>query len=298
VFRQQFEMRNAEAQAARQQQLADEKRKIEEEVDKQSRIKAAELKAMRDNAPRKYEAGVIYDPVTNSSAIDPNYTKVQGDLARQRAQIDAANRQAPEFQQKAAYLRAHGATEEQINQMMLGTQQSPFGEVSAAARAGIITPEEAAKAVREKTGVDQRALPPTAEAKTKLALLDNAIANATKYRDRVVRPDGSFADIESMSGDTPQLIQSAVQDMLYAKSGASAPQSEVDKAHAMYAPSRTMGIPTERDTTAAAKVNNLINDLQRMRNEIGGSGSPGAAQTQQAPAQQLSDAELLKKYGG
>lgn len=96
-----------------------------------------------------------------------------------------------------------------------------------------------------------------------------------------------------MLGDNPQLMKSAVQDMLYAKSGASAPAAEVEKAMQMFTPSRlslplvgSTGIPLERDATAAAKIDNFITDMQRMRDEIGGQPitSQGAAVTGAQPS--------------
>jgi hypothetical protein len=183
--------------------------------------------------------------------------------ARFKANLDAQNRQPAEFERKMAAAKQMGASPEELRAMVIGNQgNTPSGYRPAA---GGLEPIPGGPA-DPNTIHRQGSL--TAEAKTKLSLIDNAINNAKRYAERTVGPNGEFKDVESMTHDTPQLITSAIQDMLYAKSGASAPQAEVDKAMAMYAPSRYFGVPTERDTTASAKVQNLIGDLTNMRNEI------------------------------
>ena len=177
-----------------------------------------------------------------------------------------------EIDRKVATLRQLGASDEQIRAALMGgggAQQAPSGYRQTAD--GSLEPIPGGPA-------DKKATPPAlgAEVTNKLSLLDNAIANAKKYQAATVRPDGSFADIASMSGATPQLIKSAVQDMLYAKSGASAPAEEVSKAEAMYSPGFF-----ERDSTAAAKVGNLLADLERMRATIGGGAQPQQGAPQQ-----------------
>lgn len=183
-----------------------------------------------------------------------------------------------EIDRKVAMLRQLGASDEQIRAALVGggASQAPSGYRQTAD--GALEPIPGGPA-------DRKATPPAlgAEVTNKLSLLDNAIANAKKYQAATVRPDGSFADIASMSGATPQLIKSAVQDMLYAKSGASAPAEEVSKAEAMYSPGFF-----ERDATAAEKVSNLLSDLERMRSTISG----GAQPQQASQGQQASDGDL------
>ena len=139
-------------------------------------------------------------------------------------------------------------------------------QIEAAKAMGIdLSPEDLKQLV---TGLKPEAVakPPavTAEARNKLALINNAIANAQEYQKRTVSGQ-DFNDMAANTNDTPQLIKSAIQDMLYAKSGASAPVEEVQKAEAMFGPSLL-----EKDSTAASKVGNLLQDLTRMRDEISG----------------------------
>jgi hypothetical protein len=110
------------------------------------------------------------------------------------------------------------------------------------------------------------------EAQNKLALIDNAIANAKEYAKRVLGPNGQFKDIDARMGDTPGLLQSAIQDQLYVKSGASAPVEEVKKWEGIYGP----GV-FEKDTTASAKVAKLIADLERQRAGILGQNNAAPA---------------------
>lgn len=122
----------------------------------------------------------------------------------------------------------------------------------------------------------QKAPTVTSEARNKLALINNAIANAEKFKERTVSGE-DFGDIASKTGDTPQLMKAAIQDMLYAKSGASAPVEEVNKAEAMFGPS-----VFEKDATSIAKINNFLQDLTRMRDEISGGATTGPNAIQQA----------------
>lgn len=287
LLRRTFEQQSQAAAAQRQKELEDEQRKLENSIKEATGKKRGELEAERDLGKREIAGGMFVNPFTGQAEAIPGYMDQQLAMKRAEAQIAAANRAPP---------------------------ADPLADVHAALRAGAITPEQAKTAIMRKmlgTGVgnapsgyrykDDGALeaipggpadpntpakpqPLTAEAKTKLSLLDNALANARKFQERTVGQNGDFKDIESMTGDTPQLMRSAIQDMLYAKSGASAPVEEVRKAEAMYGPSRALGglIPTERDSTAAAKVGNFINDIQRMRDEIAGQQAPAAGAAPQA----------------
>ena len=159
---------------------------------------------------------------------------------------------------------------------------SPFGEgLQAAVDAGLVSPEEAAKLTRQNLGVDQMPEKPkalSADARNKIALLNNAISNATKYRTLTFGEGDEFRDIASRLGATPQLLKSAVQDSLYVKTGASAPAEEVAKAEAMYLPATVLGVPTERDATAREKVDNFIRDMTALREGLMGGGQSAVAE--------------------
>lgn len=194
--------------------------------------------------------------------------KQAASMARIQAQEDARNkRHAEKLAADAAKGQGGGAAK---------AHDSPYGnQMQALVDAGIVSTEEAAKAARLKAGLDQPAAaqkPLSADAKNKVALLNNAIANAKKYRAATFGEGGEFRDIDSRLGATPQLLKSAVQDSLYVKTGASAPAEEVAKAEAMYLPSTVLGVPTERDSTTRSKVDNFINDMTAMRESLLGGG--------------------------
>lgn len=299
ILKTQFDIQNQGAQAKRKQDLEDEYRKMQEDIYKSVQSARGTAQANKEFAKPEFTGGGVFDPSTGGFTANQDWMNQQLALKSGEAKIAAANRQGP---------------------------ADPFRDIKAGVQAGLITPEQAQAAMRTKLlggGVNapsgyratadgsleaipggpadpnqpRKPQPLTAEATNKLALIDNAIANATKYRDRTVGKGGEFNDITSMTGDTPQLIRSAVQDMLYAKSGASAPAAEVEKATEMYAPSRVMGIPTERDSTASAKVQNFLADMQRMRDQITqgtiaqGQAMPGSAPPSAQPTQTAVNAQ-------
>lgn len=289
LMRRTFEQQSQAAAAKRQQELEDEQRKVENAIKEATGKKRGELTAERDLGKREIAGGMFVNPFTGQAEAIPGYMDQQLALKRGEAQIAAAGRQDPNagLLSKIQLARSLGATDDQIRSMVTGqsnTQGVPSGYRYK--EGGTL---EAIPGGPADPNAPARPTPLTAEAKTKLSLIDNALANARKFQERVVGPNGEFKDIESMKGDTPQLMRSAIQDMLYAKSGASAPVEEVRKAEAMYGPSRALGglIPTERDSTAAAKVGNFITDLQRMRDEIGSTtGQQPAQGGNGAPQQQ------------
>jgi hypothetical protein len=288
-----FEADNQKAQAEFERKQREEQKKFEREIEAASRKAQAEAKAKRDFATKEFTGGGVFDPSTGQFTGSPEWMQQQLGLKSAEARIAAANR-AP--------------------------AADPFAKIKAAVQAGVITPEEAQQAMKQDLIGGSRQSAPSGykftadgglepipggpadtskpavlgqEARNKLALIDNALANAKSYQGRVVKGD-EFDDIASMTGDTPQLMKSAIQDMLYAKSGASAPVEEVRKAEDMYGPSRMMGIPTERDATAAAKVQNFIADLERMRGQITGQPGQPAAQSGGADMQAIL-AELQRR---
>lgn len=92
LLKQQFQIENQAAQAKRQQDLADEYRKMQEEIYKGQMTE----KAKRDYAKREVVGGMLVDPTDpNASQAIPGYTQQQVDLERQKAQIAAQYREAP-----------------------------------------------------------------------------------------------------------------------------------------------------------------------------------------------------------
>jgi hypothetical protein len=292
LMRREFDTQNKAAIAKRQQELADEERKFNEELKKIDYT----AKSKRDNAEKQFTGGGVFDPVSGAFTPSQEWTNQQLGLKRAEAAISASNRQDPNagLMAKIALAKQLGADPQAIMAMVTGQQGAPDTQVVG----NNLVDKRTGKAM-PIIGPDGKPMPAqqqplTGEVKNKLALIDNAIANAQKYQSRVAPGGGQFNDIDSQMGDTPELMKSAIQDMLYAKSGASAPVEEVRKANEMYGPSRLhlplfgeTPIPTERDSTSAAKVQNFLNDMHRMREQIAGS----QGQDQQAPQAQASQAQ-------
>jgi len=297
LMRREFDTQNKAAQAKRAQEQADEERKFNQELQK---IGYGE-KAKRDYATPEFKDGGVFDPSNGSYTPSQAWTQQQLSMEKAKAAISAANRQDPNsgLMAKLGLAKELGATPEQILEMVTGARAATDTQIVG----NSIVDKHTGKAM-SIVGPDGKPMeapqqPLTAEAKNKLALIDNALANAQKYQSRVAPGGGQFNDIESQLGDTPQLMRSAVQDMLYAKSGANAPPAEVDKAEAMYAPSRFMGVPLERDSTSAAKIQNFITDMQRMRGEIAGQPTQGqqATQPQGQPTQTAVNPKTGQRIG-
>ncbi len=287
VLRRQFEMQNQAAAAQHAQEMADEERKAQREVEK---LRLGE-QFKRDYAPKQFTGGGVFDPSSGGFNASPEWMAQQLALEKSKAAISAANR-APAADPNAGLMaklklaQSMGATPDQLRAMVIGQQGAPDTQIVGTNIVDKATGRATPIMGPDGQPIQAQAAPLTAEARNKLALIDNALANATKFQQRTTagQPAGGFNDVKSMLGDTPQLMKSAIQDMLYAKSGASAPVEEVRKAEAMYGPSRLhvpfvgeTAIPTELDSTAAAKTQNFIDDLTRMRNEIAGSAPGGAA---------------------
>ena len=129
---------------------------------------------------------------------------------------------------------------------------APSGPTDPAASPAVPRPPAAAPKVPQQP----------AEIRQKLGLIDNALRNAKEYQKRVVGEDGEFRDFDARLDNTPGLLTSSIQDMLYVKSGASAPLEEVKKWEQIYGPGMM-----ERDSTAAAKVGQLIADIEGLRSQ-------------------------------
>lgn len=289
ILRRKFDMENQQAQAAYAQKVAEEDRKFQRELEAANAKAVAEAKAKRDYAAPEFTGGGVFDPATGKFTASPEWTQQQLAVERAKAAIAAGNRQDPNagLLAKIQLAQQLGATPEQVRAMVTGQQGAPDTQIVGQN----IVDKRTGKAV-PITGPDGKPMeapqaPLTADARNKLALIDNALANAKEYQKRVTagQKAGGFNDVASQMGDTPQLMKSAIQDMLYAKSGASAPVEEVRKAEAMYGPGRLSlplvgetPIPTEFDSTSSAKVANFISDMERMRALMLGQGG------QQAPA--------------
>lgn len=302
LLKREFELQGKQAEAKRQQDLADEQRKFQLDLEKASKTAQAQ-----EAAKAQYRERPDWQ--------DPKWLETQLTLAQGKARIDAQNRPAPAdpfATLKAA--RAAGAIDD--NQFRLGMQQIAMGQQGGGNIPSGYQRTETGLAPIPGGPADpnrpQAPQPLTAEAKNKLALIDNAIANAKKYAERTITRDANgkvtdFKDIASNTNDTPALLTSAIQDMLYAKSGASAPVEEVRKAEGMYGPAGSVqipllgiptGIPQEKDSTAGQKVLNLINDLERMRGEIGGTGNPAPAQSGQPTREEIMAEIARRRRGG
>lgn len=305
LLRRQFEAQNKAAIAERQQKLADEDRKMRNDLTLASGKSRAEAAAKKEFAIPQFQGGGVFDPTTGAWTASPDFAKQQIGIkageAEAAARASAKYREAPGATEMAKLAMAQklGATPEQLLSMVTGQGASHDTQIVG----GNVVDKRTGKAI-PITGPDGSPIhmntPLSAEARTKLSLIDNALANAQKYQERVTQGQdkGGFNDWASRMNDTPQLIKSAVQDMLYAKSGASAPEAEVEKAYSMYSPSTFLGIPTEKDSTSAAKVGNLITDLERMRAQIAGEGGQAAPQGQPEAQTKILNGKTYINIGG
>ena len=88
ILKQQFSIENQAAQAKRQQDLADEYRKLQEKIYETAQGE----KAKKDYALLKDTPYGSFDPATGQNTIDPNITKAAIDLAGGKANAEAAAR--------------------------------------------------------------------------------------------------------------------------------------------------------------------------------------------------------------
>lgn len=312
ILEQQFNIQNAAASAKRQQDLADEQRKLQEEIYKAVQSERGKAQAQKEFAKAEFTGGGVFDPSTGGFTPNADWMKQQLDLKRAEAAITAANREGPAdpFAKYKLAVQQGLLTPDQAKQGIQRELLGAGGNVPSGYRATATGDLEAIPGGPADPALAAKPKPLTEGAANALAKINNAIANAKEYQRRTVGPKGEFNDVASMLNDTPQLMNSAVQDMLYAKSGANAPAAEVAKAQAMYAPSRFLGIPTERDTTASAKIGNFIRDMERMRDQYQqgttaeGSpepqafgASPGQTGTAPAPSKQPTQTAINPQTG-
>src|SRR5688572_20390232 len=173
-----FEAENQRAEAAARAAMEKEDREFQRDIEKAARKARDEAKAKREFATPEFTGGGVFDPSTGTFSPSQEWMQQQLGLKAGEARISAANR-AP--------------------------AADPFAKIKAAVQAGIITPEEAQQAMKQDvvgggsdasqwqivgnrrvnkvTGQSEpiegvtggQGL--TAEARTKVSLIDNALAN-------------------------------------------------------------------------------------------------------------------------
>lgn len=293
ILKRQFDLQSQQTAAQRQQQMEDEQRKFEREILAAQKKAQAEAQAKRDYAPKEWKDGGIFDPQSGQFTPDPNYSKAQLDLARQKAAIEAGARQPSELERRIALAQQMHASPEQIKALVLGQQgaNGPFADIAAALQSGVVTPEQAQQAMREKIGVDVKPQPVSADNRTKLGLLTAAEQALAQYEKGGVDENGApKAWGNAMSGPANAHLDEAIANLLRVESGAAIGKDEIAQARDRYAPA-LFG----KDDTNKAKLEQFKRKIADMKAAIlQGTG----AQPQGSAPQQMSDQDLLKKYGG
>lgn len=124
--------------------------------------------------------------------------------------------------------------------------------------------------LRAERTASQGEKPLTAEAATKLALIDNAIRPAEQWVSLVTNPDGSYNDVKARSPQAQALLTQAIRSKLRAESGATITAEEVAGELERYMGGNVMGIPgtgglLSSDSTNTQRAGALLDDLRRQR---------------------------------
>lgn len=127
ILRQEFEAQNQQSAAAQKQKIADEMRKMQEDIYKQSQGATATAKAQRDYAKQQFTGGGVFDPSKGTFAPNQDWMNQQLGLKNAEAKIAAANRAPPEIYAKLALAKQMGATPEQLKAMVTGAAGNENG---------------------------------------------------------------------------------------------------------------------------------------------------------------------------
>jgi hypothetical protein len=303
ILKRTFEAQSQAAQAKRQQDLEDEARKLQEDIYKATQIARGEGAAKKEFAMSEFKDGGVFNPGTGEYTPSQAWTDQQMNLARQKAALEAANRQGP---------------------------ADPFRDIKLALQQGVITPQQAQQAMAAKVmGNGQQNAPsgyqwkpdgsglqpisggPADPATTKnkpipadmagkISLAEGYLQNAPGIQSEISKGtltgliDANTAQLGyGKGGEVYRQIQSGRDALQRTLTGAGMPASEAAEYANRY-------LPTARDTTEtlASKQRQLQQELQRFVT-IAKTGQDITPDSLKSGAQgQLSDADLLKKYGG
>lgn len=244
LLKDQFAIQNQAAQAKRQQDLEDEYRKLNEEIQKGVQIARGTQQAQKEFALPKIVNGLMIDQNTGQATPVAGWNDAAIALARQQAAISAANRAPPE---------------------------DPFRNIKGALAQGLITPEEATKRMHDVAlGLSEKAQnapagyswtpqgtlnaipggpadpatqmnkpqPVSAENRTKLGLLDAAQSALDNYKAQgtkngVPTPLGNAFSVGNTANTS---LDEAIANVLRVESGAAISAGEISAAKDRYAP--------------------------------------------------------------
>lgn len=280
----QLKAQQAAAIAARAAAKEDARFKTDEEIYASNQKKRGELQAGLDLADPLSEAAAKAAGA-KAGAEESAKLPSEKELAKYRAQVEAANRQTPEFQAKIALAQKMGASPAEIKAMVLG-QSSPN------APSGYeYTPEHTLHAITggpadpEAVG---KAQPISSENRTKLGLLNaaqSALDNFTKGGTKGGTPT-PWANTLNRGPANTQLDE-AIANVLRVESGAAIGQQEIEQARARYAPGLT-----ETDDRNKAKLAQLQKKIADMRESItAGTQAGGISKKESGPTHYKFDAQ-------
>lgn len=286
--------------------LKDSQAKMADVYSRQAQAQSAAAKAQHEQMlqDKDYEnnLGIKRDTAKETAtgaarlASDPKaraFAQLSPQEQMRAAQIEAglapkaAGPRAPtELEAKLGTLRQLGATPDQLKSMLLGNQaQGPFGDITAAMQAGLIKPEEATTAIRDKVGVGTKSHPIPPDMAGKVALADEYLANFPKIEKAIKAGnltgiwDASVAQQGyGESGETYRQIQAGRDALQRTLTGAGMPASEAAEYTSRY-------LPTKADTQESllSKQNQLKTELG-LFTKIARGDKPDAAQPPTQPS--------------
>lgn len=239
ILKRTFEAQSQAAQAKRAQDLADEQRKLQEDIFKATQIARSEGAAKKEFALPEFKDGGVFDPTKGTYSPSQDWTNQQLSLKRAEAQIAAANRAPSELDRKLALAQRMGATPDQLKAMVLGGigPAAPSGyRVNAAGNLEAI-PGGPADPATQATKLQ----PVSAENRTKLGLLDAAQSALDNYKaqgvDQKTGAPTPFANAWTPGNTANTSAEEAIANILRVESGAAISQGEISAAKDRYMPS-------------------------------------------------------------
>ena len=288
LLKQQFAIENQASQAKRQQELEDEYRKMQEDIYKGTQIARGSKQAERDFALPEVTNGLMIDRTTGEAKPIAGWNDAALSLAKQKAAIEAANRQGP---------------------------ADPFREIKTALSQGVITQDEALKRMHDvalgmKDNVNiptgyrptqdgkleaipggpadpatqmNKPQPVSAENRTKLGLLDAAQSALDNYKVQGVDARGNphpFANAFTPGNTANTSAEEAIANILRVESGAAISAGEISSAKDRYMPSSLRSDAENRN-----RLEMLQKKIEAQRSAIlqGTNEAPGASKSPGAP---------------
>lgn len=297
ILKRTFEAQSQAAQAKRQQDLADEQRKLQEDIFKATQIARGEGAAKKEFALPEFKDGGVFDPTKGTYSPSQDWTNQQLSLKRAEAQIAAANRAPSELDRKLALAQKMGATPDQLKAMVLGGigPAAPSGYQWKLDGSGL---QAIAGGPADPNTTKNKPIP--ADMAGKISLAEGYLQNVPGIMGEIDKGtltgpiDATTAQLGyGKGGEVYRQIQSGRDALQRTLTGAGMPASEASEYANRY-------LPTARDTaeTLASKQKQLQQELQRFVTiaKTGQDVTPDSIKAQEGG--QLSDADLLKKYGG